>query len=420
MKEISKVRISSLLLLPLCILLLNTSTIIMRYYNALKYWILIVFVLGVIISAGKNILSNAKTKEVRYWLLCLALMWGSSIYSFSRASTVSFCISATIYTLLLLWNLRKEFFVKLTNLLLIFLILTVATVYLNAIIPNLMISKLSFLTLTDFHEIFEHEISRKLYSGIFCDRATAAFAMNIGFAICLGRYLNPEKRKRVYMFLMAFFYCAIFLTGKRTLAVIPIIMGIAISLFYEQSARKRNFRILFLAASIIGLIIISVIPSISAVFVRSTNTLESRTDLLWPVAIKMFWSNPLIGKGLNTYNNVMQQTNNYGGLFSNWSTNCHNIYIQLLGELGLIGAICIFITLWKVLKETIKYLKNTRLSNISKEVITISFLLQILWLVYGFTGNTFYYSSQLLCYILAFAMMEVYKNDEYIWDTDIS
>lgn len=411
MNGTGKIKISSLLLLPLCILLLNTSTIIMRYYSALKYWIVVVFALGVLVSGQKR-LGNTKSKETRYWLLCLGIMWASSLYSFSRSSTISYCVSATIYTLLLLWNLRKDFFEKLISILLILLFVAVATVYLNAIVPDLMTSKLSFLTLPAFREIFEREISKKLYSGIFCDRATAAFAMNVGFAICLGRYLNPEKKKRLYAFLMAFFYCAIFFTGKRTLAVTPIIMGLSISLFYGKSARQRNFRILFLVASIAGLVIVSTIPSISSVFVRSTNTLESRTDLLWPVAIKMFLSNPLIGKGLNTYNIVMQQTNTYGGLFTNWSTNCHNIYIQLLGELGLIGAICLLTTFWKVLKETIKHLKGERLSNDNKEMITVSFLLQMLWLVYGFTGNTFYYSSQLLCYILAFAMMEVCKNDE--------
>ena len=45
-------------------------------------------------------------------------------------------------------------------------------------------------------------------------------------------------------------------------------------------------------------------------------------------------------------------------------------------------------------------------------LLIISLFIQLIWAVYGLTGNTFFYAQQLLCYLFALATKEAVNNEK--------
>jgi hypothetical protein len=88
----------------------------------------------------------------------------------------------------------------------------------------------------------------------------------------------------------------------------------------------------------------------------------------------------------------------------------HNIYIQLLAELGILGYwVVVFWFIGNLIDSIKNYLSNKNVYNI------LSLFFQLLFLLYGLTGNPFYSSSFLWLYLLGIFLSEgrsVRKNAE--------
>ena len=121
----------------------------------------------------------------------------------------------------------------------------------------------------------------------------------------------------------------------------------------------------------------------------------------------MFKDSPLIGQGLGTFNeyNYDLGYRDYGGTM--WTYEAHNIYYQILGELGIIGLLLIICTFIYAIILTIKLLRENNIRNNKKYrfLLYISLYIQLLFLVYGLTGNTFYYWHQLYLYMIAISII---------------
>lgn len=413
MKVLNKsIPFSYILILPLCILLLNTHTIIMGVYVWLKWFILACF-LGYCVSLALR-QKKARLKqplEVNLWIVCVIYLWCGLIYSIDKSSTMDYCISVTVYSILLIWNLEIKFYEALYKLLNIFLIICMATIFVNAVIHNLMTGMFSFLVPEGALGELVKEVDSGVYSGIFADRANAAFAMNIGFAISYSNFLSNSKKSNIVA--MVLFFVAIFFTGKRMLSLVPIVMVFASLIFKAKKKKTKGIFLVLVCAIVVILIAISFFPQMSRFLEAGNNgdLTNSRATVLWPIAFLMFNKSPLFGLGLNTFNSVIQGQNHSNETLSTWSYNAHNIYVQFLGELGIVGTVLFVSVFVFFFIVTVKTLKKATLKK-HQYLLTLSMLLQVLWLVYGYSGNTFYYSSQLLCYILALSTMEAVKYEQ--------
>lgn len=412
MKVLNKsIPFSYILILPLCILLINSHTILLGIYAWLKWSVLACF----LIYCVSLIIRQKKTKllkplEINLWLLCVIYLWCGLIYSIDKSSTIDYCISVTIYSVLLIWNLEIRFYEALYKVLNIFLIICMVTIYINAIIHNLMTGVFSFLIPDVAMGNLVSEVDSGVYSGIFADRANAAFAMNIGFAISYSNFLQNSKKRNIVA--MVLFFVAIFFTGKRMLSLVPIVMVFASLVFKANKKKTKGIFLVLVCAMVVILIAISFFPQMSRFLDGNNGDLtNSRSTVLWPIAFLMFNKSPFFGLGLNTFNSVIQGQNHSNETLSSWSYNAHNIYVQFLGELGIVGAVLLVFTFVVFFIVTVRTLKKATIKK-HKYLLTLSMFLQVLWLMYGYSGNTFYYSSQLLCYILALGTMEAVKYEQ--------
>jgi len=128
---------------------------------------------------------------------------------------------------------------------------------------------------------------------------------------------------------------------------------------------KKFLSILLIASAVVGIIIFS--PS---AFKERASTITDyqhqvtatmRIDY-WILGIKMFLSNPLIGVGAGNY---QIKYHDFGGWETQWRV-CHNMYIEALSELGILGFGCLFFLLYFTFKDglfTDRLLKKNNKTN---------------------------------------------------------
>lgn len=203
-----------------------------------------------------------------------------------------------------------------------------------------------------------------------------------------------KKYRNFVLFLFIFVVIALLLTSKRA----HLMFGVATLIVTYYAANpaektKRTFKIMIIAtfALIIGALLVDYIPQLSNTFYRIQNLgrdYESLTRIsMWEHAIEMFKRHPLIGNGWYAFRYSTFGNSDLTGAIQ---SGCHNIYLELLSECGIIG-IGVFITV--AIVSLVSTLKNMIIAeNVFKykRALTMAFAIQVFVLLYGLSGNPIY------------------------------
>jgi|GEM_PF-2815551 len=408
-----KIRIKlSYLILPMCFILLNTSTKLLKF-NKL-YQLIFASIALIFIMTNHSTFKKMYLQQKIWLVICFYCTFGLLITT-DFSSTLSFYISFITFTLILYLKAKKVFFESLLNVLSAFLFIGAISIYLNILIPDLMTNYLSKLVIDSVLDVLIKDVSAGVYSGFFADRASAAFAMNLGFIISYSEYILYGKNND--MFKSGIYMIAILFTGKRALALIPVVIIFTSLLLSKRLNRfNRNIVRFMVVATAALFVVLSIVPQADLVVLRFLNASQtgdiwnSRTTILWPVAYAMFDKNRIFGVGLNTFNHYIQMWSFGEPTLSVWEYHAHNIYIQLLSETGIIGFL-LFITMFAVCLIKSMHLFRKVNDKELQNMLYVSVFIQIMWLIYGVTGNTFYYTPQLFCYLIAIAMMSMVEHE---------
>lgn len=208
---------------------------------------------------------------------------------------------------------------------------------------------------------------------------------------------NTEKKSKL-LFGFGIATCiALLLTSKRA----HLLFGIAtlIVVYYVINPQKRvqrSFKLMMVAVVAIILLnlLIDYIPEISQVFERFQTAGSDNASLLrflmWDRAFNLFRQNPLLGIGWYgfRYKSGLSE-------FTGATAGCHNIYLELLCETGIIGFLVFIFAMGSSLICTLKNINLTY--SIKDETIqhmrralAVSFAIQFFVLLYGLTGNPLY------------------------------
>lgn len=216
------------------------------------------------------------------------------------------------------------------------------------------------------------------------------------WAVFLALRSNEKKRKYIMATGIAT-VIALLLTSKRA----HLLFGIAtlIVVYYVVNPEKRllkSFKLMMAAVvALIGLnFIIDYIPDIANVFERFQTAGSDNASLLrilmWERAQTIFNQNPILGIGWYGFRYKSGLSAMTGA-----TTGCHNIYLELLCETGLLG-FCVFI--FAMLSSIIVTWKNINLIcnqndyelQSMKLSLAVSFAIQFFVFLYGMTGNPIY------------------------------
>lgn len=298
---------------------------------------------------------------------------------------------------------------------------------LQLIFPNLINQINSLLLVQSNLDMNQQLYESGGYAGITGQTSINAFYISIFIGITFCRVLLNKEYKKTNLILFVIGMVALFLTGKRGMLLYVIFSIIFISFYLINKDKKNNLKYLLMLAIIIlvAYIVLLNIPEAQNILEKmqlleeNGDVLNGR-DVLWNKSMNIFKDNKILGIGIGTVQNLI-------GDYS------HNVYIQLLAEIGIIGfsvyCVAIIISFMQTIKKMKQVLKIDDKSK--KEILAVSLFIQIIYICYSFSGNPLYGQMFFVPYMIAIAIAnsisiehiknnnrEEYKNAN--WNNNIS
>lgn len=207
-----------------------------------------------------------------------------------------------------------------------------------------------------------------------------------------------------YGLLTLSFAVALLLTTKRTPLLICILAVILIEYLMASKGKTTTVFKVLLILFIAGVFVVAFgdqIPVLSNVMNRlsaifTTNTLEESTTgrtLLWDRAIQLWSDSPIFGFGWGTYRYYW--TDGFQGV----SSAAHNVFLQLLAEVGVVGfiifmipALSVFFGLTRSAHRLMRedYDCTHDMCDSIYSAVIFAFVFQLYFFIYCFVGAPLY------------------------------
>lgn len=279
------------------------------------------------------------------------------------------------------------------------------SVYLKYILP---------LFPKNVHEMLIAQFNAGEIAGITQHYSTNALYLAVGFIINIYNFeKNNTRKKRISTCLLIIFnFFALLLTGKRVQVIFPLASLLFVQIIKNLNNLKRFTRKFLLYCTILVttvLICSLIVPSILTPFKRTIDGIvkgdmfDSRKPL-YSLAVKEFKEKPIFGIGWGNYKYIYSEKITVKEMDL---MDTHNIYLQILCELGVVGFIFfayIFIFLFICsIKMLINELKKKRKNNKKITSICLFITMHIYFLMEGLFGNPLYDVMIYMTYVCVLA-----------------
>lgn len=389
-----------------------------------------------------------KTFEYIYILLFILCLFSGKTFLYDLVMPILSIMVILLYILRIFKDFPKISFINKKNILcyflfiiiLIFLIMSIFISYSKreAIVMFLRLSVFSFnlLFITNMDLNFKIIKCCRFYSffvmlsiildkvllgtnsgGLVGDHQFAGMISSISYCIFLVDFYMSKKDREITNILgVILSFIALLTTGKRAFTL--ICLGMLLLSFFIIKTEKKTSKFVVLTICLFASTLISnyFLPETREVQTRmiqykTDNSFNGRTSY-WTVSLDIFKKNKLFGIGIG---NFAVYFDTFYHKFGNLNpSSAHNIYLQLLAEVGLFGFLLFIIffiyNLYIIIKLLISISKKEISNTIIKYLTYISFVLQVWFLIYGLSGNPLYVCSQTLVYFFAVTIMLSIKD----------
>lgn len=235
----------------------------------------------------------------------------------------------------------------------------------------------------------------------------------LGVIIWFSFAINERQKKRYLVILIASIIAMLWTQKRGPLIAISVAMIITYYKRGKITIHKGKMLTKLLVGGAILLFFIYIashfFPSLFSVFNRFSNSdnLLTNRQYLWNFAICLFKKSPLIGHGWGYYANNLKLTID---TIDVKAMNAHNIYLQLLADVGIIGFCIFIIPMIMSLLICIRIINQKQ----TKDCIVMSFsmCMQLFFIIYGLSGNPLYDKQMCLPYMIAVAITIYYYYGE--------
>lgn len=252
----------------------------------------------------------------------------------------------------------------------------------------------------------------KKLSGLFYEVSFSALILSIGIILyTVELFENRKKIKYILnVCLILISYYAIILTGKRSfILIVPSVIVLLYLFKMRQQITIKHIIILFIGLIIFAFssnVIYDIVLNIVSKGKGDGADLSSR-ELFWGLAFNMFKSNPLIGKGLNSFD-IFFNTSGIREMYYDFA-GAHNSYVQILGETGLMGFLLYFFAIFHSLFRGLKII----FVGCKDEIYLYGAVgILLVMLVYAFSGNVLYQPQQIITIFWNISIIENYYKKE--------
>lgn len=247
-------------------------------------------------------------------------------------------------------------------------------------------------------------------SGFTYQLATTAEILVLGECVLLSHIINDKSKNPLIIIGGSLIIISVLLTGKRMNFAISILL-VAIALFLRKNGivnlRKlfKSAFVIVLVCFILGALFIYNIDyfvdnpyfrrlALSIVEAKSGGEIGTTgRDELWSMAWSLFQGNKLLGIGPGQF-----------PIYTHAETDVHNVYIQTLCELGVVGFVFFITAIVYCLVKTLKVLAKSENTSLKNPVL-LSFLLQIVYVIEGYSENVNTNLTGYMIYALAIAIL---------------
>lgn len=292
------------------------------------------------------------------------------------------------------------------------------TIILNALIPNLFLNYLNFLIRPGLQVWLRAEISNRIFSGIAGEKGDAAFLMVLGIALGLYSVIKDKILTKANALYMAVIMVAMILPAKRVIFAI----GCGFFLIYIAGWMKKSKKVIAVTIGIamMSLVILfaDYIPGVNVLLGRFSDVVEDESlngrSYLWERAIQMFEEKPVFGYGYGSYNTFASYYGVRTSRSGKWSMHAHNTYLQVLGEMGLTGAILFGSVLFIGLVILLRLHRlREQMSDGDKGLLIFTECMFFCYVIDSITSNTIYITNLQSLFIFVLALV-IHLNRKYI------
>lgn len=233
---------------------------------------------------------------------------------------------------------------------------------------------------------FQH---RNMYMGFTTHYSRNAFYILIAIQLLFAEvYCRKKGWKGLRIWLLIFLSLTELLVAKRGPLLFLILSILILIILKEPDLAGKLKKLWVYAAGIIvmGILAVLFIPGANNIVIRMidsirTGDITTGRFALYRIGINMFLEHPLFGCGWDSFRRIMQGTSDQG---------VHNDYIQLLGEVGIVGFLmtitanlCALACTWKAYR----IFRREIYSGTSKQILlSFSLAYQLFFLLDSLTG----------------------------------
>lgn len=243
----------------------------------------------------------------------------------------------------------------------------------------------------------EFKLNKRIFSTFFNPNVFGFYINIILIIVCGTINFNGDDKLETIVFTLGII--CLFLTFSRT-AWLSIIATLIISgiLF-----NKKYFKF----ALIIALVILSLDTSFSVGRSDPSKVLEDSSMLyrfeIWKACYKIIKDNLITGIGFGTLSKYITE---YSDVVKSNIEHCHNIYIQVLTETGIIGTSGVLFVLYNLIKKLWFKIKEKRNQN-----LVTSFAVIIMVLIHG-TVDSVLLTPQIMMILSIYVGIMLNENKE--------
>ena len=261
----------------------------------------------------------------------------------------------------------------------------------------------------DFQAELLYQFEHRQMAGLTMHYSLNSIYLSIGVIVfCAGIIRAAGKKQFITNIVLAVLtMSALLITGKRGPLVFVVAAVFAMYFFSNiKDIKKTLIRagIILVAAAVIILVLSVFIPSLTEPFERFFNQKDITNGRMgmYGLAVDNFLENPVFGVGWGEYKYIFEDS----ALTSTQSRmDAHNVYLQLLCEVGVIGFI-LFIAVFAItLYKTVKAVTRAMADKTLGIGLVFSLGMQVYFLLYCITGNALYDIYAFYPYAIGCAIM---------------
>jgi len=287
-----------------------------------------------------------------------------------------------------------------------FAMINVFATILSVIVPDLIIDIVKRLYDAESYAIYMSLYEMEAYAGINVQTGTNAFFISVFIAFIVTKIIDGSGSFSNYVFL-SLSVVALILTQKRSFLFANACAAIVVFLCNNRLQKNKIKKLTtFLFLAVVVLLIFRYLP-FTQNLLDKWNLLVDEGDVsngrfeLWKESINVWKTSPLFGVGA-------------GSLVKTYDLSSHNVYIQVLTEMGIFGAISYLALTIYIMSNSFKLYnkmyRSTSLQTKDKNILGISMYIQVIYVVYSFFGNPLYDLGFYLTFVVFVAVLEAYNN----------